>query len=224
MFFLLPLTIFSLSMVSPYLMLAVVLLVLLVLSLVVLLNMLQRRCHSRLPPVLQTWKFLPLWMRSLAPLNDKIMAVVGLFGCKCCARCAEAGKGNITENPDSKDNATAAEESEKSGYDSQGGHGQLALVVLTDLSQLDELMPRVESTVSFVNENTMPTVLRCNCESGYATMTNTPCNTPCATPCMSRLQSYAVIPQVIHEEEIGAADAEDNAAEGEGTVANSESR
>ena len=84
MFLVLPLLVFGLSLAGPaalYVALAVVAAVALLAG---LLNVLQRRVPSMLPAALQTWEFLPEPLRSLAPYDRLVTAVVGR--CRCCSK------------------------------------------------------------------------------------------------------------------------------------------
>ena len=68
-FFIIPLYIFGLSMAGPIALYIGVLPILSLAILVVILNVLQVKIPNRLPVTLRTWEFLPLWMRSLEPID-----------------------------------------------------------------------------------------------------------------------------------------------------------
>jgi len=76
-FLMIPLSLVALSF-NIYLFSAVVSVSLFLLALVVILNLLQKYCANRLPPSLQTWKFLPLPLRSLAPYDNLLGKLI------CC--------------------------------------------------------------------------------------------------------------------------------------------
>lgn len=69
MFFLIPLYIFGLSLAGPVAMYIGLVPIGLITFVVVIINLLQNKIPEKLPPKLQNWDFLPLWMRSLDPLD-----------------------------------------------------------------------------------------------------------------------------------------------------------
>lgn len=86
MFIMLPASVFVLSLAGKIPFICVLSFVGFVLTFVVLLNVLQRKCPNILPKCFQTWHFLPRWMRSLEPLDEVIVSVLAAFlrCCKCC--------------------------------------------------------------------------------------------------------------------------------------------
>jgi hypothetical protein len=89
-FFLLPAFIFALSMAGLVPLYSVLGAVALFFASVGLINIIQTFRPEWLPGFLQTWEFLPLWMRSLKPLDD-------FFGMiPCCRKCTNA---NESEDP-----------------------------------------------------------------------------------------------------------------------------
>ncbi|XP_051783607.1 sodium-dependent phosphate transport protein 2B-like [Erpetoichthys calabaricus] len=90
-FFILPLTVFGLS-VAGWQVLAGVGVPILVLAIVVIIiNIMQSKCPRFLPNVLKTWDFLPVWMHSLKPW-DKIITSMTNFckhRCCCCCKCCQ---------------------------------------------------------------------------------------------------------------------------------------
>ena len=87
MFFLLPAIVFLLSLAGPaalYMVLAPVILLVVVIAIV---NLVQKKKPSWLPPFLRDWKFLPLWMRSLQPIDDVFSKL------SCCQKC----RGGVEE-------------------------------------------------------------------------------------------------------------------------------
>jgi len=81
MFFLLPALIFLLSLAGPIALYMVVAPVVFVVVAIAFLNLIQKKKPSWLPSVLRDWKFLPLWMRSLKPIDDVFSNM------RCCRKC-----------------------------------------------------------------------------------------------------------------------------------------
>lgn len=75
MFFLFPLIIFALSLVGLWLLLLVLIPTILVIVFIVVVNVLQSKRPHWLPELLRDWTFLPLWMRSLKPLDRRVTQV-----------------------------------------------------------------------------------------------------------------------------------------------------
>ncbi|XP_064594419.1 sodium-dependent phosphate transport protein 2B-like isoform X2 [Liolophura sinensis] len=88
MFFLLPVGVFGLSMAGVIPLAVVGGTFLLLIFVIVLINVLQRKAPRVLPATLKSWKFLPKWMRSLQPL-DKLLQKVGEVVQKCCPCCCK---------------------------------------------------------------------------------------------------------------------------------------
>lgn len=82
-FFVLPLLVFSLSLAGWQVLVGVGVPLLVMLIIIVIINILQKRKPGCLPTVLQSWDFLPLWAHSLAPWDK----VVGMMTAKCCCCC-----------------------------------------------------------------------------------------------------------------------------------------
>ncbi|XP_051832855.1 sodium-dependent phosphate transport protein 2C [Antechinus flavipes] len=78
-FFLIPLAVFGLSMAGTVVLAAVGGPLLGLLALVILINVMQRRCPAWLPRCLRSWDFLPIWLHSLQPWDQVITSC-----CKCC--------------------------------------------------------------------------------------------------------------------------------------------
>jgi len=74
MFFIIPLYIFGLSMAGPVALYIGVLPLVTIFLLAIVINVLQRKYPHQLPEILRNWNFLPLWMRSLDPI-DRWMAI-----------------------------------------------------------------------------------------------------------------------------------------------------
>ena len=101
MFFLLPLIVFTLSMISIWALIAIGGPLLLTFFVVIGINIIQRKRPSLLPLRLQNWNFLPLWMHSLDPIDEVIAKLVEKCSClTCCvgvqSRHDSAALGNQT--------------------------------------------------------------------------------------------------------------------------------
>lgn len=82
-FFVLPLFVFSLSLAGWEVLVGVGVPLIVMLIVIIIINVLQKRRPSCLPTVLRSWDFLPLWAHSLAPWDK----VVGMCTAKCCCCC-----------------------------------------------------------------------------------------------------------------------------------------
>lgn len=82
-FFLLPLFVFSLSLAGCLVLVGVGAPLVILLLIILLINLLQKRMLACLPPVLQSWDFLPHWAHSLDPWDK----VVDAFTATCCCYC-----------------------------------------------------------------------------------------------------------------------------------------
>ncbi len=93
MFILLPLLFMALSFAGASYVIAVASLICSVFLSVTLINLLREKYPSILPDFLKTWKWLPVWLRSLEPY-DKLFSQMS-----CCkGKCAKGDKaGNIGE-------------------------------------------------------------------------------------------------------------------------------
>ncbi|KAM6940578.1 solute carrier family 34 member 2a [Xenentodon cancila] len=85
-FFLLPLFVFSLSLAGWQALVGVGVPLLIMLTIIMLVNILQKRRPGILPAALRSWDFLPLWAHSLAPW-DKVVGVISAKCCCCCKCC-----------------------------------------------------------------------------------------------------------------------------------------
>ncbi|KAL4229342.1 hypothetical protein ACF0H5_012381 [Mactra antiquata] len=86
MFMALPGCVFALSMAGFIPSICVASIIIPILLFVIVLNVLQSKCKDKLPKKLQTWEFLPLYLRSLEPLDRKVSVVIKR-GKKCCPNC-----------------------------------------------------------------------------------------------------------------------------------------
>lgn len=82
MFFILPAVVLGLSVAGTVTLIVILAPVAIIVTLVVIISILQRKKPSFLPVVLRNWKFLPLWMRSLEPLDR----LISKCACACCKR------------------------------------------------------------------------------------------------------------------------------------------
>ncbi len=83
MFFVLPGTIFGLSMISFWALAGVGIPVIIITTVVIVINILQRKKPNVLPKKLQSWTFLPEPLRSLDPM-DRVLVRIGAFFKRCC--------------------------------------------------------------------------------------------------------------------------------------------
>nr|XP_014993611.2 sodium-dependent phosphate transport protein 2B isoform X5 [Macaca mulatta] len=86
-FFLIPLTVFGLSLAGWPVLVGVGVPVVFIIILVLCLRLLQSRCPRVLPKKLQNWNFLPLCMHSLKPWDAVISKFTGPFQMPCCCCC-----------------------------------------------------------------------------------------------------------------------------------------
>ncbi|XP_044197492.1 solute carrier family 34 member 2a [Thunnus albacares] len=82
-FFILPLSVFSLSLAGWQVLVGVGVPLVVMLITIMVINMLQKQKPGCLPAALRSWDFLPLWAHSLEPWDK----VVGVFTAKCCCCC-----------------------------------------------------------------------------------------------------------------------------------------
>ena len=97
MFFLLPAMVFLLSLAGPTALYMVLIPVVLMVVVVALVNLLQNKKPSWLPPFLRDWSFLPLWMRSLKPIDDVFSKL------RCCQKCQGGEEPVATEDKEFDD-------------------------------------------------------------------------------------------------------------------------
>ncbi|XP_061593158.1 sodium-dependent phosphate transport protein 2B-like isoform X2 [Cololabis saira] len=85
-FFILPLSVFSLSLAGWQVLVGVGVPLVVVLIAIMVINILQRRKPGCLPAALRSWDFLPLWAHSLDPW-DKVVDAISAKCCCCCKCC-----------------------------------------------------------------------------------------------------------------------------------------
>ncbi|CAN9510466.1 unnamed protein product [Ophioblennius macclurei] len=121
-FFVLPLLVFSLSLAGWQALVGVGVPLIVMLIVIIVINVLQKRKPGCLPAGLRSWDFLPLWAHSLAPW-DKIVTKMTAKCCCCCKCCQIAtpdqddiSKGSVEEDhkayPATYDNPTMSAEKE----------------------------------------------------------------------------------------------------------------
>lgn len=87
MFFILPLSIFTLSLAGSTIFMSIISIILIFLIIIIIINVLQRKRPSMLPEFLRDWNWLPEFMHSLDPLDRLIIRIFGV--CKCCQCCLQ---------------------------------------------------------------------------------------------------------------------------------------
>ncbi|XP_069386918.1 solute carrier family 34 member 2a [Paralichthys olivaceus] len=103
-FFVFPLFVFSLSLAGWKVLVGVGAPILVMLIIIIVINVVQKRKPGCLPAILQSWDFLPLWAHSLAPWDK----VVGVFiaKCCCCCKCCQIA----ADDPEHKDKECVEED------------------------------------------------------------------------------------------------------------------
>ena len=96
MFFLIPAIVLALSLAGTGVFFSVTIPVALALAAIVIVNLMQRNLRAKewLPAFLRNWNFLPLWMRSLDPLDSVLRKISGMCCC-CCTGYNEIPGGVI---------------------------------------------------------------------------------------------------------------------------------
>ncbi|XP_054460374.1 sodium-dependent phosphate transport protein 2B-like [Anoplopoma fimbria] len=112
-FFLLPLLIFSLSLAGWQVLAGVGAPLVIMLIIILVINLLQKRKPGCLPAALRSWDFLPLWAHSLAPWDK----VVGVFTAKCCCCCKCCQLAADDQEPGEKESVEKNYKSHTEVYD-----------------------------------------------------------------------------------------------------------
>lgn len=94
-FFILPATVFGLSLVSWKVMAGVLSPIATLIIFIAVVKILQKKAPRCLPPVLRNWKFLPVACRSLEPYNRVVSKVKPIC---CCCSCCNAKESKEDEN------------------------------------------------------------------------------------------------------------------------------
>lgn len=101
-FFLLPLLVFSLSLAGWEVLVGVGVPLVVMLIIILIINVLQKRKPECLPAVLRSWDFLPLWAHSMDPW-DKMVTVI-TAKCCCCCKCCQVTSDNQEQEVESMEN------------------------------------------------------------------------------------------------------------------------
>ncbi|XP_041840253.1 solute carrier family 34 member 2a [Melanotaenia boesemani] len=91
-FFVLPLFVFSLSLAGWQVLVGVGVPLVVMLIIILIINVLQKRKPGCLPAVLRSWDFLPLWAHSLAPWDKVVTGIAAK--CCCCCKCCQVVSDN----------------------------------------------------------------------------------------------------------------------------------
>ena len=134
MFFLLPLFVFLLSMAGLIPLYLVLASVALVLGLIGLINLIQEHRSHWLPKILRDWSFLPLWMRSLQPLDEIFSRM------SCCSKCFKAQETPLAPRDDLEAGTKGSQSEMEALVQKQngGGGGSVALPVFVKKSESEE--------------------------------------------------------------------------------------
>ncbi|XP_032417878.1 solute carrier family 34 member 2a [Xiphophorus hellerii] len=112
-FFVLPLLVFSLSLAGWQVLVGVGVPLVVLLIIVVVINVLQKRKPGCLPARLRSWDFLPLWAHSLDPWDKVVVA----FTAKCCCCCKCCQVSNDDQEHEVQESVEQNTEIHKAVYD-----------------------------------------------------------------------------------------------------------
>ena len=98
-FLIIPGCIVGLTLAGPAVLMGVGIPVICVLTAIIIINVLQRKMAHVLPETLQTWKFLPKWMRSLKPY-DSVIHLISCADCRCCGFSGKGTDQGVCQNND----------------------------------------------------------------------------------------------------------------------------
>uniref|UniRef100_A0A673BSI3 Sodium-dependent phosphate transport protein 2B n=1 Tax=Sphaeramia orbicularis TaxID=375764 RepID=A0A673BSI3_9TELE len=101
-FLVLPLGVFGLSLAGWKVLVGVGVPIVALIIFVIIINVMQSRCPRFLPEVLHTWDFLPRPLRSMAPWDVAVTAMLGLCSRRCCCCCKCCKCCNKREEEDEK--------------------------------------------------------------------------------------------------------------------------
>lgn len=104
-FLIIPAAIFGISMAGWQVFTGIMVPVFLLMVFVIVVNVMQTKAPHKLPPKLQNWDYLPLWMRSWQPL-DKIIVRFASYLCCCCGSIRENLLAREAGNEEGKGNET----------------------------------------------------------------------------------------------------------------------
>ena len=198
MFFVVPLTVFGLSMAGTVVLSVVVVVCLVLASVVIIVNALQRSRPLWLPERLRSWDFLPLWLHSLDPADHVITAALTFCGatCCCCRRCRQDPVSVDKDEDEMRElsqNLAAVE-----GADSLQTSAEtlppddVCQIVITESDSVSEKMMK-----EFALRLSSRLQVADDIESGYWSAT--------CTPAPSRLSSCAHLPLVTSDSSCAAA-------------------
>jgi len=83
-FFLIPLLFFAFSLAGTATFVVMITLTLVTAGFILIVNVLQTRAPWALPEILKTWEFLPVWMRSLEPMDRRVCGPLSIMVRKMC--------------------------------------------------------------------------------------------------------------------------------------------
>ena len=192
MFFVIPLTVFALSMAGTVVLSTVVAVCLALAFIVIGINALQRSRPLWLPVCLRSWDFLPLCLHSLDPADRAIMSVLAFCRstcCCCCQHCHEKPQNSkdgeeMKEMRHSWNNLAAEGERLKSSEEDVPTtlpDDVCEIVICESDSNSEKMMKEFALTLS-------SRLQADDIESGYWSAT--------CTPAPSRLSSYVHLPQM----------------------------
>ncbi len=113
-FFILPGIIFALSLPGWEVLVGVGVPVLAVIVCVIVIKLLQRYCPHRMHPVCRTWGWLPIWMRSLEPLDAQITKCLKACRCHFCRKLGGVDDPNDERDTDDPGSVGAEMRGQKS--------------------------------------------------------------------------------------------------------------
>lgn len=98
-FLVIPLSVLGLSIAGWQVLVGVLVPIAVLIIAVIIVNVMQKRCPSFLPSVLQNWAFLPRPLHSLAPWDRVVTSTMAFCGtrCCCCCKCCRPGEGEDAE-------------------------------------------------------------------------------------------------------------------------------
>ncbi|XP_053556858.1 sodium-dependent phosphate transport protein 2B [Bombina bombina] len=118
-FFIIPLTVFGLSVAGWQALVGVAVPVVFVIIVVIIISVLQSKCPRILPDFLKSWDFLPKWMHSLKPWDAGISWVslfCGRYVCCCCKKC-KCCKCKCCRNLDDEETSVDSKPEPLEGHD-----------------------------------------------------------------------------------------------------------
>ncbi|KAM3875842.1 solute carrier family 34 member 2b [Diretmus argenteus] len=119
-FFLMPLTVFGLSVAGWQVLVGVGVPVVVLVLFIIIVNVMQSRCPRFLPSCLRNWDFLPRPLHSMEPWDAVVTSVMGFCGkhcccckcCKCCKSKKEMSRKNSKKSLEMYDNPAMSKDGE----------------------------------------------------------------------------------------------------------------